>query len=165
MFSIDVFGGTFLLGASPSPPPFLMPSEAPSVLAAHFRVVWVYLGPDDAPRFVVPAPPDVAVPLACFPAAMAVASAARAACFPRLVFGAPGCADAVLATAGSFAEGFASGAGFGVWRVARRVVAGAGATASAALSVRLRFVGGIKLERDRWRNKFNYAWRCAKHII
>ena len=110
---VNVVGGAVPLDISASPVLRRL-FGPPSGFAAHFSVVWVYLGPDDAPRsLVAPVPLDVAVPLVCLLAVIVGASAACAACFPRRVFGALGRSEANVGAAGLFA-GSARGAGFGV---------------------------------------------------
>lgn len=105
-FSVDVLCGAVPLDVTPSLLPVFCVFEPPAgVVLENLRVVWVYLGPDDAPLSVA-ADPLGAAPFACFLAT------AGAACRPRRVFGAPGCVEGALGSAGFFAGG--SGAGFGV---------------------------------------------------
>lgn len=105
-FSVDVLRGAAPLDATPSLPPGGCVVGPLAGVGGNLRVVWVYLGPDDAPLSVAAGPLTAAVPLVCF------LVAAGATCRPRRVFGALGCVEDALGSAVSFAGG--SGAGFGV---------------------------------------------------
>lgn len=105
-FSVEVLRGAVPLGVTSSPPPVACEAEPLGVVVENLRVVWVYLGPDDAPLSAAVDPLGAAVPLACFLAA------AGAACRPRRAFCALGCTVGALGSAVSVAVG--SGAGFGV---------------------------------------------------